>query len=218
MTMFTLTIQYRTKHNVIHPFHSELVPLDEIILLLEDFQQTGRVKSYEIIDEHQSSWSLKSLKKLQQELAEEPQKIELYFDGNFIEATNEGGIGIVIYYEQNGARFRIQKNQLITHMTSNNEVEYAALYAAFDTLRTLSIGAQQLTVYGDSQVVIKQMSGDWPVYEENLAYWAEKVDQFLTKEKLTARYFHIPRTTNKEAHRLATQALEHTFIEATAKL
>lgn len=216
--MYTLIIQYRTKNSFVHPFQSQQLTLDETISLIEDLELTRRIKSYEVTDEHDSSWTLKELKKFQQELSEEPHHIQIYFDGNYNQITYEAGVGFVIYYEQNGERYRIRKNRYMTHMTSNNEVEYAALYAAVEELSWLGVRSQTISIYGDSQVVIKQMSGDWPVYEQKLESWADKIDALLRKRKLDADYTHINRSENKEANQLATQALSKINIEATTKI
>lgn len=194
-------------------FTSPQLTLDEVLIVTQDLQKTGRTKQFVITDEHDSTWTLKELRAYKEELAGEPHDVVVYFDGGFTD--EQAGLGIVIYYstEQN---MRLRQNTLLTHITSNNEAEYAALYEALRAVQQLGVSRQTITVRGDSQVVISQMRGDWPVYEKTLEYWATKIDTLIEQLQLTVMYEHIARAHNREAHQLATQALAKTSIQANA--
>ena len=114
---------------------------------------------------------------------------------------------ISIQFKQNEKKYRIRKNALVHYLKSNNDAEYAALYSALQELEYLGVHHQSIVVKGDSQVVINQMVGEWPVFEEELASWADKIDEKLEQLGLQVHYLHVPRKQNTEADQLATQAL-----------
>ena len=178
--------------------------------------KTGRVDQIELIDEYDTSWLLKEVKRYLEELEEEPHDIEMYFDAGFERDARLSGLGVVIYFKQNNKDYRIRQNYLVEGFFSNNEAEYAALHFACKLLDELEIRAQSIKVHGDSQVVISQMNGDWPVYEKTLESWADKIDADMKRLKLQPEYIHVPRQQNGEAHKLATQALQG--IEINSKL
>ena len=198
---------YKTPRNVTTTFVSDYLPIGQVMALLEDMERTGRMKGYTLIDEHESTWLLKEVKKYLKELEEEPHDITVFFDGGFNMGTKESGLGFAIYYEQNGKKYRIRKNALVHYLKSNNDAEYAALYSALQELEYLGVHHQSIVVKGDSQVVINQMAGEWPVFEEELASWANKIDEKLEQLGLQVHYLHVPRKQNTEADQLATQAL-----------
>ena len=49
---------------------------------------------------------------------------------------------------------------------TNNQAEYEACIFGLESLRDM--GAEQVTVYGDSMLVIKQISKEWEVKEDKL--------------------------------------------------
>ncbi|BAB06001.1 BH2282 [Halalkalibacterium halodurans C-125] len=127
------------------------------------------------------------------------------------------GIGIVIYYAQNGKEFRIRENQVLQQIQDNNEAEYAALLALFQRLQALDVRHEDVTIYLDSLVVQKQASEEWPVYEMHYHTWLDRMEQIFSSLHLNVRYELISRENNQEADRLATQALEGTMVNSHAQ-
>ncbi len=82
------------------------------------------------------------------------------------------------------------------------------------------IGVHHQTVrfIGDSQVVINQMSGEWPIYEKELTNWANKIDEKLNQLGIKSEFKLVSRKGNEEVDRLATQALNNTIIEGKIEL
>ena len=209
---------YKTPRNLTASFVSDYMAIGEVLVLLEDMERTGRMKNYTLIDEHDSTWLLKEVKKYLKELEEEPHDVTLFFDGGFHRETKESGLGFAIYYEQNGKKYRVRKNALVDHLNSNNEAEYAALHFALQELQFIGVHHQSIVVKGDSQVVINQMQGDWPVYEEDLNEWANKIDRLSENLGLSVHYIHVPRQQNGEADQLATQALQQIVYDGKIEL
>ena len=108
----------------------------------------------------------------------------------------------------------MRKNAQLDSLLSNNEAEYAALHFCLTELEWLDIHHLEVRFLGDSQVVIHQMAGEWPVYEPQFATWAERIDKKLEALHITPQYELIGRKQNTEADRLATQALEGIEISA----
>lgn len=177
------------------------------MLIAEDMEKTGRVKSLELIDSHDSSWTMKELKGYLKGIETEPHNITVFFDGGFDVQTKSSGLGCVIYYEQSGKSYRLRKNAPSSDIASNNEAEYAALYMAVVELELLNVHHIPVRFVGDSQVVIRHMSEEWPVIEENLARFADRIERKLEQLGIKGEFELVSRKQNTEADRLATQAL-----------
>lgn len=211
----TIRWTYKNKDVEVEFISDELTP-QQALIIVEDLQNSNRTKSIDISDEHNSTWSLKSLKKYLKEMETAPNNVIVYFDGGFDLQSQEVGLGCVIYFEQNGKKYRLRRNAKINYLSSNNEAEYAALKFAIDELQGLDVHHQTVQFIGDSQVVINQMAGDWPVYEKYLSKWADVIDEKLQNLEITPEFKQVPREENQEADSLATQALKD--IEITAKI
>jgi len=197
---------------------SEVVSAEQALLMAEDMERTGRVKNLTFIDQHDSTWTIKEMKGYLKGIETEPHNITVYFDGGFDHATSRSGLGCVIYYDQSGKSYRMRRNAPSAELTSNNEAEYAALYLSLQELELLNVHHLPVRFIGDSQVVIKQMSGDWPALEKELSSWADRIDDKLKDLGVQPEYELVPRKSNTEADRLATQALNGIDILATSEM
>lgn len=209
---------YKTPKGTEAFFRSEELPAAHALLLAEDIQKTGRVKSLEFVDRFDSSWTLKELKAYLKGIETEPHNVNVYFDGGFDKETGRAGLGCVIYYEQSGKAYRLRQNVEVAELSSNNEAEYAALHMSIQELERLEVHHLPVVFRGDSNVVANQMSGEWPVYENDLSRWAERIERSLNKLGIQAQYELIPRKANAEADRLAAQALRGIEISGTMEL
>jgi ribonuclease HI len=127
-----------------------------------------------------------------------------YVDGGCLGNPGPSGIGVVISGCAEGP-VRIAKwigNQ------DNNVAEYAALMEALQY--ALSLKAQKLHVYSDSQVVVRQMTGQYTCRSPRLysLHWTcRKLAQAL-KFSIS----HVPRENNAEANGLAQSALRRRTV------
>ncbi|TKC19635.1 ribonuclease H family protein [Robertmurraya kyonggiensis] len=215
---YQIEMQYKITGNRKVLFKSDWLDAEMALLTGEQLEKSGRATDLSFIDEMNSSWSLKELRKLSAEIEEEPHDIEVYFDGGFNKDTNEAGLGAIIYYKQGKKNFRLRGNELIEQMDTNNEAEYAALYYALNLLEELGVHHLPVEIKGDSQVVLKQLEGEWPCFEENLNRWLDRIEEKMKELGIEPRYEALPRKENKEADRLATQALEGTIINSTIEI
>lgn len=186
--------------------------------LLDDLQRTGRVKEMLITDEMDREWSRKEYSKLKVKLELEPSEPVIFFDGGFDIQTGTAGMGIVIYYKKGDEQYRYRSNAKLEQMENNNEAEYAALYNALNSLEDLGMKNLPVVIKGDSQGVIKQLEGEWPCYEKALNTWLDRIEAKMKEMGLKPSYEVISRSDNKEADKLATQALAETIIEGHMKI
>jgi ribonuclease HI len=88
---------------------------------------------------------------------------------------------------------------------TNNEAEYAALILALRKARELGIGT--VSVKADSQLVIRQLTGEYKVkHPEMKKRHAEAMG--LLKEFSAWSASHVPREQNEHADKLANAALD----------
>jgi ribonuclease HI len=90
-------------------------------------------------------------------------------------------------------------------ITTNNQAEYQALFSGLE--KAISLGARQVVVYSDSELMVKQMNGLYRIKNEELKSLHAKVKKLtasLTGFKITS----VPREKNREADKLANQAFE----------
>jgi ribonuclease HI len=199
--------EYKFKKQI-YKFTSEILELHEAIELLKDIEKTGRVHRVRCLDENHEEWTKKEIEKWLKSLETEPHNISLFFDGGFQEDIKAASVGIVIYYEKDGKKIRVRKNVSLELIESNNEAEYAALWTAISELENLEIHHIPIHIHGDSQVVINQITGEWPCYEKQFNWWIDKIEEKVKAMGLQCSYTLIGRNENKEADQLATQALK----------
>jgi hypothetical protein len=91
----------------------------------------------------------------------------------------------------------------IQPIVTNNQAEYEALLRGLQYLR--EAGAISVEVYGDSELVIKQLNGQYECKSEALGSYYEECREILKSFPLVTLH-HIPREHNEEANRLAQSA------------
>ncbi|SHG28283.1 reverse transcriptase-like protein [Ornithinibacillus halophilus] len=213
-----LELVYSTPKGTTVDFTSDMMRAEKALLIIEDLEKTKRLKHITIIDRYDSTWTIKDLMKHIEGIQTEPHNITVYFDGGYDIQTKKSGIGCAIYYEQNGKTYRLRKNTLIEELESNNEAEYAAFHLALQELELMGVHHLTVTFVGDSQVVINQMNEEWPVYEEELSKWADRLEQKMEQLGIQPEYKLVPRKRNREADQLASQALNHIDITSVMEL
>ncbi|XP_075486372.1 uncharacterized protein LOC142525978 [Primulina tabacum] len=119
----------------------------------------------------------------------------LKFDGSSTEMAS--GVGVVIT-SPTGVKTALSFN--LDFQCTNNQAEYEALVIGLEILRDL--GARDVLIIGDSQLVLKQMSGEYKCSSLALAPYFTAASQLLDDfEDVT--FQHVPRQDNWEADELA---------------
>ncbi|MDG6244653.1 MAG: ribonuclease HI family protein [Methanolobus sp.] len=128
------------------------------------------------------------------------------FDGSC--DPNPGGImgfGWVIHWSSGKAAKEGSKEKKPSPTNTNNVAEYTALKEGISDYLEHG-GKGPLQVYGDSSLVINQMSGKWKVNNKNLAAIKEKTLYVIKKHGLKVKFTWVPREQNSTADRLAMPA------------
>jgi len=122
-----------------------------------------------------------------------------YVDGGSHGSPGPSGIGVVI--EETGAdRVRIAKS---IGCQDNNVAEYVALLEALQ--HAVSVRARALHVYSDSEIVVKQMTGQYACRSPRL-YSLNWTCRKLARS-MDFSIAHINRELNLEANELANRAV-----------
>jgi ribonuclease HI len=133
-------------------------------------------------------------------LSTSPQMSNLvaYIDGGSLGNPGPSGIGVIIDGTESGT---IRIKRWIGHQ-DNNVAEYVALLEALQYAVQLS--ARTLHVFSDSQVVVKQMTGEYACRSPRL-YSLHWLCRKLARS-LDFSISHVPRESNNEANGLASSA------------
>jgi ribonuclease HI len=110
-----------------------------------------------------------------------------------------------------GATIKDERGNLVASVSrpigraTNNQAEYQALIAALE--KAVELGARQVDIRLDSELVVKQMEGRYRVKNAALRPLYLKVGELLSRlESFTLT--SVPRRQNTEADRLANKALQ----------
>lgn len=121
-----------------------------------------------------------------------------YIDGGSLGSPGPAGIGVIICGADSGP-IRIAK---AIGRQDNNVAEYVALLEAMQW--ALRLKAKALHVYSDSQVVVRQMSGEYTCRSPRL-YSLNWICRKLARS-FRFSISHISRESNGEANSLANSA------------
>jgi len=125
-------------------------------------------------------------------------KLVAYVDGGSLGNPGPAGIGVVIDHPT-GGKIRIAK---WIGQQDNNVAEYLALLEALQC--ALALKATAIHVYSDSEVVVRQMTGEYHCRSPRL-YSLNWICRKLTRS-LRFSISHVRREHNVEANHLATAA------------
>ena len=128
-------------------------------------------------------------------------KVIIHTDG--VSKNNPGQAAI-------GATIKDKQGQPIASISrrigwaTNNQAEYRAIIAALE--KAIDLGARQVTLNSDSELVVRQINGQYRVKKAALKPLYQQVKGLQGRlEGFTIR--HIPRQQNKEADKLANRAM-----------
>ena len=125
-----------------------------------------------------------------------------YVDGGWHGSPGPSGIGVIIEHPT-GEKLRIAKP---IGRQDNNVAEYVALLEALQ--HAVSVNARALHVYSDSEIVVRQMTGQYSCRSPRL-YSLNWTCRKLARS-LDFSIAHISREQNREANELANHAARST--------
>ena len=125
-------------------------------------------------------------------------KVALYIDGAADLHSKTAGIGGVIYSSNN----EIFSFSEYLHDATNNEAEYNALILGLKSL--LKLNLLNPIIYSDSELIVKQVNGDYRVKNDRMILLHSEVISLLRKFE-TWSLIHVLRDKNKVADKLANE-------------
>ncbi len=136
-----------------------------------------------------------------------PDYYSIFTDGASRGNPGKSGIGIVIKDKDNNTVKEIKK---YFPKLTNNQAEYKALILSLDYLTSNDIDLP-VKFFTDSQLIANQINGSWKVKHPDIALLFKEAKALLSKLP-SFEISYIPREQNKEADRLANQAIDEYSI------
>ncbi len=128
-------------------------------------------------------------------------ELTIYTDGASRNNPGEAGAGVFIL--RDGEPFEKIARYLGT--TTNNIAEYTAAIIGFE--HAVKVGASSVRLFADSELLVKQLNGQYKVKNEGLKPLHARIKELIAKiGRVEVKY--IPREMNKEADALANKAID----------
>ncbi|CAN6695758.1 unnamed protein product [Malus baccata var. baccata] len=125
---------------------------------------------------------------------------KLYFDGSYTQKASEAGIVII-----NPQGIHHYYSFLLDYQgNTNNRAEYEALIIGLEIL--MDLGAVEVEVFGDSELVINQLNGEFKCRHITMAGYYLATTQLLSFWDFDISVSHVPRGSNLAANEMAQLA------------
>ncbi|HEY0979615.1 MAG TPA: reverse transcriptase-like protein [Candidatus Paceibacterota bacterium] len=134
-------------------------------------------------------------------------RFTIYADGGARGNPGPAGSGAIVRNESGETVATVSE---FLGVATNNVAEYTAVLRAFETLAAMledKAREADLDVRLDSMLVVKQMGGEWRIKNEGLKPLAARVAE-LARRFRSVSYTHVYRDQNKDADRLANEAMD----------
>lgn len=138
--------------------------------------------------------------------------INCHFDGGCAPHNPGGVMGYagIIYEDDN--TINLTGCQPKDEQNTNNVAEYLAIHLVLDKLIEMGVSKRTIIINGDSNLIIKQIQGEFKVNSivlRNLCEWAKKKIENLVmvlNNDVTIKW--IPREQNKQCDKLVNMAIQ----------
>jgi ribonuclease HI len=132
--------------------------------------------------------------------------ISVFTDGAARGNPGKAGIGIVIKDDSGAVLAELKK---YIGISTNNNAEYTALVHALEyILGAETLRCSAVVVHTDSELMARQILGEYKVKEPGLKLMHQKVILLLKSAPFSFTIRHIPRSRNAEADALANEAID----------
>ena len=128
-------------------------------------------------------------------------ELTIFTDGASRNNPGEAGAGIFIIRDGKP----VDKIARYLGTTTNNIAEYQAAIIGLE--QCVKLGASMVRLHADSELMVKQLNGQYKVKNEGLKPLHARVKELIAKIG-TVEVQYIPREKNKEADALANQAID----------
>ncbi|MEK7576623.1 MAG: ribonuclease HI family protein [Patescibacteria group bacterium] len=135
-------------------------------------------------------------------------KIIIYTDGGSRGNPGPAALGVVIKDEKENI---LKSYGEVLGVRTNNEAEYEAVVFGLKKVKQLYGSAKlkhmQVEMRMDSQLIQKQLSGEYKIENEKLFPAFIKINNFQV-EHGALTFVHVPREKNRDADRMVNEALD----------
>jgi ribonuclease HI len=142
-------------------------------------------------------------------MSENDKEWRLMVDGAARGNPGQAGCGAAIYDENDTVVKELYR--YLGHST-NNVAEYEGLLLGLDAL--IALGQKRIVVQSDSQLLVRQLNGEYRVRDEKLKTLYHRALALLRRFD-SCRILHVPREMNRLADRLANRAIDEA-LKSTA--
>ena len=129
--------------------------------------------------------------------------LTIFTDGAARGNPGPAAIGAVINDEKGNLVASISRR---LGVTTNNQAEYRAIIAALE--KSVNLGARQVTLFSDSELVVKQINGQYKIKQAALRILYHNIVRLIGKLE-SFKIICIPRERNAAADALANKALDN---------
>lgn len=134
--------------------------------------------------------------------AERPPRVRLFSDGAARGNPGPAGAGAVILNPAGHVMAKIGK---FLGESTNNVAEYTGLILGLK--RAKAMGIKELDVFSDSELLVKQLTGDYAVKADHLKPLHDEAKQLLAAF-VEVEVSHIPREENQAADEMSNRAID----------
>jgi len=132
-------------------------------------------------------------------------ELTLYCDGGSRGNPGPAAIGAVVYDTTTDPPQLVATVSECIGVTTNNVAEYRALIAGLE--KAVELDASEVIVVSDSELLVKQMRGEYRVKNEALRALSAEAGR-LARRLGCVEYTHVRRHHNEVADRLVNDALD----------
>ncbi len=130
-------------------------------------------------------------------------KLIIQTDGGARGNPGPAGIGVVIRSAEKSET--LEEHAEYLGVTTNNQAEYRAVRLGLE--RALALGATEVEVVTDSELLVKQMNGEYKVKNPDIGKRYMEVTNLCTRIG-RCRFRHVRREYNKRADYLSNVAMD----------
>jgi ribonuclease HI len=132
-------------------------------------------------------------------------ELTIFTDGASRNNPGEAGAGVLILRDNKP----VAKLARYLGTTTNNIAEYTAAIMGME--HAVKLGASSVRLFADSELLVKQLNGQYKVKNEGLKSLHHQVKELIAKIG-SVEVQYIPRAQNKEADALANKAIDEKII------
>jgi ribonuclease HI len=130
--------------------------------------------------------------------------IKIYCDGGARGNPGPAAYSFIVFENE---KVIYKKSRFLGRRT-NNFAEYSGVLAALEWLIKKSAGLDNVSIFLDSQLVVKQLSGEYKVKSNNLKPLITEIKLLEENMETKINFYFLPRDKNKLADFLVNKTLD----------